>query len=232
MFKQIVTLFRGAAHDAAEEITDRNALKILNQQMRDSVAAVDQARKAVAVTMAQNRQETDQYERLVKRIADLEARAITAMEQEKEDLAREAAETITFLEAERDASAEAQQQFSREIARLRENVHQAEMKLRELQRGQRLATATDKAQKLRSVAPQSRLSSLREAEETLIRLRTRQKQIDLTDEAMAEMDASGTPSTIVEKLAAAGCGAPLKSSADDVLQRLKAKAAKPAKKAS
>ena len=222
MFKTIITLFRGATHDAEEAFSDRHALAILNQQMRDSAVAVEQARKAVAIAMAQNRQEADQFDRLVARIADLEARTIAAIEQEKEDLAREAAETIALLEAERDASAEAQKQFAAEIARLRANVRNAEMKLRESQRGQRIAAATDKAHNLREVAPQSGLSTLREAEETLLRLRTRQKQIDLTDAAMAEMDASGNPSAITEKLAEAGCGTPLKTSADDVLARLKA----------
>ena len=226
MFKQIVTLFRGAAHDAAEDFTDRHALAILNQQLRDGAVAVEQARKAVAIAMAQNRQEAEQFDRLIKRIADLEERATAALDQKKDDLAREAAETIAVLEAERDASEEAQAQFSAEIARLRANVRMSEMKLRDLQRGQRLATATDKAHKLRAVAPQSSLSTLREAEETLTRLRNRQKQIDLTDAAMAEMDASGDPSAITEKLAEAGCGAPLKTSADDVLARLKAKAKK------
>ena len=103
MFKTIITLFRGATHDAEEAFSDRHALAILNQQMRDSAVAVEQARKAVAIAMAQNRQEADQFDRLVARIADLEARTIAAIEQEKEDLAREAAETIALLEAERDA---------------------------------------------------------------------------------------------------------------------------------
>lgn len=222
MFKTIITLFRGAAHDANEEFSDRHALAILNQQMRDSASAVKQARKAVAIAMAQNKQEADQFERLVSRITDLETRTMAAIEQGKEDLAREAAETIALLEAEREASDMAQKQFAAEIARLRANVRNAEMKLRELQRGQRIAAATDKAHKLREVAPQSGMSTLREAEETLVRLRTRQQQIDLTDAAMAEMDASGNPSAITDKLAAAGCGTPLKSTADDVLARLKA----------
>ena len=82
MFKTIITLFRGATHDAEEAFADRHALSILNQQMRDSAVAVEQARKAVAVAMAQNRQEADQFDRLVARIADLEARTIAAIEQE------------------------------------------------------------------------------------------------------------------------------------------------------
>ena len=46
MFKTIITLFRGATHDAEEAFSDRHALAILNQQMRDSAVAVEQARKA------------------------------------------------------------------------------------------------------------------------------------------------------------------------------------------
>ena len=65
-----------------------------------------------------------------------------------------------------------------------------------------------------------------DAEETLLRLRTRQKQIDAA--AMAEMEQSGDPAAVSEKLAAAGCGMPLRSSADAVLERLASKIAKPA----
>ena len=39
-------------------------------------------------------------------------------------------------------------------------------------------------------------------------------------EAMAEMERTDDPSALTEKLAEAGCGAPLRTSADDVLARL------------
>ena len=130
MFKQIITLFRGAAHTASEDFTDRHALLILQQQMRDSAHALAAARKAVAVAMAQNKQEQAQYERLVERLKDLEDRAVAALEQEKHDLAREAAETIAMLEAERDASSQALAQFTTEITRLRTNVRNEPVSLR------------------------------------------------------------------------------------------------------
>ena len=59
MFKQIVTLFRGAVHDEAEAFTDRNALKILNQQIRDGALVVERARNALALAMAQGKKEAD-----------------------------------------------------------------------------------------------------------------------------------------------------------------------------
>ena len=228
MFKQILTLFRGAAVDAGEEFTDRHAITLLRQQIRDCANAVACSRKAVAVAIAQNEREACQHKQLEEKITDLEKRTVKAMEQGEDKLAMEAAETISLLEAERDISAEAQAKFNAEITRLKNTVRNAELKLKELQRGQRLAVATDKTQRMRAEHPSNGLSDLKEAEETLLRLRVRQQQIDTTADAMAEMEETGDPTSITEKLAAAGCGDPLKSSAQDVLARLGKKTKKKA----
>jgi phage shock protein A len=228
MLKQFFALVRGRSYEAAEAVVDRNALVILRQQIRDCADAIAAARRAVAIAIAQNEQEVAQFKKLVVRIDDLEKRTIAAIEQGQNELAREAAETIAMLEAERDASSEAQKSFSTEIERLKRIIRVSEMRLRELQRGQRIVAAVDSTQRLRESAPGSSLSALKDAEETLLRLRTRQKQIDATAAAMAEMEQSGDPAAVSEKLAAAGCGAPLRSSADAVLERLAKTMAKPA----
>lgn len=228
MLKQFFALIRGRSYEAAEAVVDRNALVILRQQIRDCADAIAAARRAVAIAIAQNEQEVAQFKKLVVRIDDLEKRTIAAIEQGQNELAREAAETIAMLEAERDASSEAQKSFGTEIERLKRIIRISEMRLRELQRGQRIVAAVDSTQRLRESAPGSSLSALKDAEETLLRLRTRQKQIDATAAAMAEMEQSGDPAAVSEKLAAAGCGAPLRSSADAVLERLTKTMAKPA----
>ncbi|MES0045716.1 PspA/IM30 family protein [Mesorhizobium sp. M0091] len=228
MLKQFFALVRGRSYEAAEAVVDRNALIILRQQIRDCADAIAAARRAVAIAIAQNEQEVAQFKKLVLRIDDLEKRTIAAIEQGQNELAREAAETIAMLEAERDASAEAQKSFGTEIERLKRIIRVSEMRLRELQRGQRIVAAVDSTQRLRESAPGSSLSALRDAEETLLRLRTRQKQIDATAATMAEMEQSGDPAAVSEKLAAAGCGAPLRSSADAVLERLTKTMTKPA----
>lgn len=234
MFKTILTLCRGATHAAEQEFIDNNAHLLLQQQMRDAGKEVAAARQSVAVAIAQNRQEQVQHEKLLARLAELESRTLDAIAQDRQDLAREAAEMIALMEAERDASSEAQSQFADEIARLKANVQSAESKLRELQRGQRIADATSKTQKLRSRSPHTGMSSLSEAEATLNRLRTRQTRMDLTDQALTEMARTGDPQTTIRKLAEAGCGAPQKTSADEVLARLTRKTKnnkKPAKPA-
>ena len=223
MFKQIMTIIRATANQSAEDFTDGYALVLLRQQMNDCGSAVISARKAVAIAIAQNQQEVIQHKRILARISDLEERTIAALEQGKSALATEAAETIALLETECEATQTAQDLFSAEIDRLKAIVRTAEMKLRELKRGQRIATATDKAQRLRETAPGCGLSTLRDAEETLSRLRVRQQQIDTTAEAIREMEETGDPADIIKKLAEAGCGAPQKTSAEDVLARLEKK---------
>ncbi|PBC06279.1 PspA/IM30 family protein [Mesorhizobium sp. WSM3860] len=228
MLKQFFALLRGHSHEAAEAVVDRNALVILRQQIRDCADAIAAARRAVAIAIAQNEQELRQCQKLVSRIEDLEKRTVAALEQGQGELAREAAETIALLEAERAASEDAQKSFGTEIERLKRIVRASEMRLRDLQHGQRIVAATDKTQRLREAAPGSSLSALKDAEETLSRLCARQRQIDAAAAAMTEMEQSGDPAAMSEKLAAAGCGAPLKSSAEAVLERLRKTMTKPA----
>ncbi|MBX4902416.1 PspA/IM30 family protein [Rhizobium bangladeshense] len=223
MFKLISTLLRGRAHDAEQAFADRNAVPLLAQQIRDAAQSIQTARRSVAVAIAQNEQEKAQHQTILARIADLESRATAALTKGNEGLAREAAEAIAFLEAERDASEQAQSQFTTSIAKLKGVVRDAEARLQALQRGERLARATEEAQKLDTAVAGPGLATLDEAEETLTRLRLRQSQNDLTAAALKEMESATRPAGIIEKLANAGCGAPLASSADDVLARLKSR---------
>lgn len=222
MFNLILTLIRGRAHDAEQAFADSNAIPLLSQQIRDAAGSIRSARHAVAVAIAQNEQEKAQHTAILERIADLESRTLAALEKGNDALAREAAEAIAYLEAEREASKTAQAQFISAITKLKTGVRSAEARLQELQRGERLARATQEAQKLDGMGSQTLgLATLDDAEETLARLRGRQGQQDVTASVLKEMESASRPAGIIEKLANAGCGAPLQSSADNVLARLR-----------
>ncbi len=141
MIKMFVTLLRGRAAEAAEAVADQNALPLLDQQIRDAAAALGRARRALALAMAQQAQETPRLEDAARRIADLEDRARQALAADREDLATEAAEAIAELEAEQSARRNAQALFAAEAARLRRIVADTEARLAELDRGRRLARA-------------------------------------------------------------------------------------------
>src|ERR1700750_3494460 len=99
MFKTVLTLFRGSVAAAGEELEDRTALLILDQQMRDAAAAVERSKRTLALAIAQDQQEGRRLEATNARIADLELRATAALDGGRDDLAREAAQSVAALRA-------------------------------------------------------------------------------------------------------------------------------------
>jgi phage shock protein A len=226
MFKTVLTIFRGSVAAAGEELEDRTALLVLDQQMRDAGSAVERSKRTLAIAIAQDQMEGRRLDATCARIADLEVRATAALDGGREDLAREAAQQIANLEADRDAAMTARTLFASEITRLKRQVAGAEARITDLDRGRRLARATEAVRALRRggiEAARPYESTLPEAESTLKRLRERQIEAQAADEALIELDAASGPLATAEKLAEQGFGPRLKSTADDVLARLNAK---------
>ncbi|KEO61513.1 PspA/IM30 family protein [Thioclava indica] len=224
MFKMMTTLIRGRSHDVTEAFGDANALSILRQQLRDAADGLQGAKRSVAVVMAYAERERKSAAKLDTQMADLEARAMDAIRKERDDLAVEAASAIAELEAERKATQTSITHYDGEIRRLREQVGLAEQRLRTLQRGKQIADASQRTQKLRGTMPDGVIASLKEAEATLERLQSRQSHAEDVEIAMGELTSSSSAEATSARLAAAGCGAPLRSEAADVLARLRAKA--------
>lgn len=226
MFKTVFTLFRGSVAVAGEQLEDRAALLILDQQMRDAGAAVERSKRSLAIAIAGDQQEGRRLDATNARIADLEVRATAALDAGREDLAREAAQAIANLEADRDAAMTARTLFASEIARMKRQVANAEARITELDRGRRIARAAEAVRNLRRggvEAARPYESTLPEAENTLKRLRERQIEAQAASDALIELDAATGPQATAERLAEQGFGPRLKSTADDVLARLNAK---------
>jgi phage shock protein A len=227
MFKTLVTIIRGAAASAEQEFADRNGLLLLDQQIRDATSSLERAKKALALTIGQDREEAARIAAAETRIADLEARVTAALQGGDEALAREGAEAIAGLEADRDSYRAAKALFAPEIQRLREYVAQAQQRLLAVERGRRIARAAESIRVMRRGGVEEEgphRATLAEAEATLGRLRNRQAEIRAADEALDELEAASRPETVTEKLAAKGFGPGVKTTADDVLARLRARA--------
>ena len=225
--KTLITLVRGRTSQIAEEVADQNALLILDQQMRDATGALDRAKKALAVAIAQENQEDQRLDATHSRISDLETRAVAAIDAGRDDLATEAAETIAALEAERDASLTARALFATEIAKLKGHVLQQQMRLSQLERGRRIARAAEAVRVTRRGRIEDAsifAGTLAEAESTLARLREHQVEADIAEAAFEALDAATSPIAVAEKLSAEGFGPRLRPNAADVLARLKERA--------
>ena len=224
MLKTFVTIFRGHAARAEEEFADANALVILDQHIRDAAAGLDRARRALAVAMAQDAGEVKRIGEIEARSADLERRAIAALDGGREDLAAEAAESIAGLEADKASAASAHDSFSRESRKLRNLVVNAERRIAELERGRRAARVSEAVRRLRdrgAIEVGGQAGALSDAEATLKRLRQRQAEAEAADAALEALEGTSAADLIAEKLEAAGFGDRTRPTAASVLERLK-----------
>ncbi len=224
MLKTMMTLMRGSAASAAEDLADRNALLILDQQVRDVQAGLGRAQRALAVALAEDAQEARRDEQAAARIGGLESRARAALRAGREDLATEAAHAIATLEAECQAGRQAGALFATEIARMRHAVADAERRLAELQRGRRVARVAEAVRvsrrgRIESAGPAQ--CTLPEAEQTLARLRDRQAREAAAEDLLDGITAQTAPQTAEERLAQAGFGPAARPDAASVLARLK-----------
>jgi len=222
MFDLFRTLARGAAAQAREDIIDRNALLILDQQIRETRAALERSRMALATAEAGDKAEARRLAQVEARAADLEERAVAALAAQQDGLAGEAAEAIAELEAEGAAIRTARDRFARERERLRAVVADAARRQAELERGRRIAAAAESARRLGVAAAPEDRATLREAEATLARLRARQAQAADIDAALAESEPGAD---IAERLEREGFGKPTRPTAATVLERLRGRAA-------
>jgi phage shock protein A len=223
MLKTFLTLLRGATAAAEEEFADRSALLILDQQIRDAAGAIDRAKRALAIAVAQDEAEGKRLDLTLGRIADLEDRAAGALAGGRDDLAVEAAEAIAVLEADRDAIRQAREAFAGEAAQLRRTVAQATRRLKELERGRRIASAAEAVRRLKTGhgSPVGATAALEEAEATLRRLRERQQDDAATEAALQSLDTEASSATLSDRLEAAGFGRRTRTTAADVLERLR-----------
>lgn len=230
MFRTVVTLLRGRAFETEERLADRHALSLLDQQMRDSALAIDRAKKTLALAIAEDKAEARKTDAVRARIAELEERAIAALDGGREDLAQQAADSIAALEADAQASDSARRLFAAEIERLESHVRGQSARFADLDRGRRLARAAETVRVARcgrvepAAFPQATLT---EAEATLSRLREQQAQASVAEAALDALNAETRAGDLNERLADAGFGPQTKPRAADILARLKAKAGAP-----
>jgi phage shock protein A len=224
MLRLFRTLARGAAARAEEDLFDRNALLILDQQIRETRAALERSRQALAASVAGDRAEERRLAEVETRAADLETRAVAALQSGRDDLAAEAAEAIAELEAERDAIRTARGRFAAELARIRAKVADATRRQAELERGRRLAAAAETARRLRVCAAPEDRATLKEAEATLARLRSLQAEADDTEAALREAEPG---LDIAERMERAGFGPSTRPAPSAILDRLRARAEAP-----
>jgi phage shock protein A len=222
MLSKLSALFRGTAHEAGQSVVDANALKILDQEIRDADNAQGKARDDLAGLVARRRMAENELTSFGEQISKYESSARAALGQGKTDLAREVAGRIAELETEIGTRGPQIENMKQAEARLRTAIASTDQKIEQLRREIDIVKVNESVQRaqtsvaLQSAGAQSRIGS---AADSLQRIKQRQAVNEEKLRAGQELEDKRTGADLDAKLRDAGI-LPGHASADDVLARL------------
>ncbi|KRW69409.1 MULTISPECIES: PspA/IM30 family protein [Stutzerimonas stutzeri subgroup] len=227
VWSKLLTALRGGVNEAGEAVVDSQALRILDQEIRDADSELRKAKEALAEIMAKQKLAAERVNKAAKVISEYEQYALKALEAGDEPLAKEVAAKIANLEAEQIAEREQADNYAESVAQLRKAVSQAEAHIKRLKQQVDTVKATESVQKAQMAVAQrygGSQAKLHTAVESLERIKQQQAERAAKMEATAELaQASRVDESLDAKLRAAGIVAD-DASADSVLARLKDKA--------
>ena len=224
VWSKLLTALRGGANEAGEALVDSQALRILDQEIRDADQELRKSKEALAEIMARQKLAAERADATAAKVAEYESYALKALEAGNESLAQEVAQKIANLENDLVVEREQADGFAASVAQLRKAVTQAEGNIKHLKQQVDTVKATESVQKAQQAVAQrygGSQSKLHTAVESLERIKQKQAERAAKMQAAAELASTGSPDDDLDaKLREAGIVAG-STSADNVLARLK-----------
>jgi phage shock protein A len=229
IFSKLIALFRGTAHDAGAAVVDANALRILDQEIRDADSALNRARDDLASLVARRRMLEKEIAGLKDQSTRYESSARAALAKGDEALAREVAQRIAELEQEVGVKTPQLGEMRAAEEKMHETIATTQTRVENLRREIDVVKVNESVQRAQA-AVASRGSgaqaALGSAADSLKRIKERQAVRDERFKASQELEDRRTGADLDAKLVQAGI-LPGQSSADDVLARLRAPQGEP-----
>lgn len=222
MFDTIRTLMRGAAWRSEERVRAAWSIELIDGKIREAQEGLKVAKATLASLIQRQRAEDRQIAVLESRINDLKTRGREALAAGREDLGSEAAEAIAVMENELSLRRETRARLEARVIRLQASVEAAHRRIVDLKQGAIAARAVRDEHAL-----QSRLNAtigtqdpMSEAEELIAGVLRQDDPLEQA-EILADIDRGLNREGVAERLSDAGFGRPMKTTAAQVLARLK-----------
>lgn len=222
---KMFTALKGGATEAGQAVVDHQALRILDQEMRDAEKELNAAKSQLTEVMAQRKSVEREAARLRSAVAEHEDYAAKALDKGDEALATEVAERIAQFEDELKLQEQAYAQYDSGVNQLKRSIKATERNIAAMKRQVSMVKATERVQKA-SAAANARFSgtatSMTSAAESLERIKKRQQERADRMEAAAQLANETEGGDLERRLKEAGIVSG-GGGASDVLARIKAK---------
>jgi len=227
IWSKMITALRGGVNEAGEAIIDAQALRILDQEIRDASEELNKSKDGLASLIAQQKLAEEKASSLKSDIKKNEGFILAALEKKDESLAGELAVRVANFENNLETANESAVKFKEQAETLRNSIRTAEHQVKQLKQQTETVKATEAVQRAQQVVAQRHNGSnskLRTAIDSLDRIQENQKLASARMSAAAEIAIDSNEASLDQKLQDAGITG--SNSAEDVLARIKAKAKK------
>ena len=225
MIGTLKTLIAGSNARSQEKIRDIYSIELIDQKIREGESGLRAAKAALAGMIQRERSEVRMINVIETRVGDLTKRAKEAIAGKRDDLAGEAAQAIAQMENELVLRRETVARLQARIIRLRQSVETTNRRIVDLKQGAVAARAVRQEQGI-----QARLnttlagnSPINEAEDLIASVMNRDDPFE-QGEILREIENGLSGADLGDRLAAEGFGPATKTTAAEVLSRLKSEA--------
>ena len=221
VWRKLITAVKGGATEAAQSVADSQAIRILEQEIReakDELRKSDHARTQILAKCKLAQQKVDSLQASVEQY---EAHARKAIDTDRQ-LALDCAQKVGDLRAEQDGEQKYLDQFKQSESQLAVNIKQAKSNLKRLEQQVDMVKATESVQKAQVAVSSRHLganSKMKTATESLSRIQDKQNLRNAELQAAEELATEDSSDDLSKRLAEAGIAGG-SASADDELSRI------------
>jgi phage shock protein A len=221
VWRKLVTAVKGGATEAAQSVADSQAIRILEQEIRDAkdeLRKSDHARTQILAKCKLAQQKVDSLQGSVEQYEEHARKAIDTDRQ----LALDCAQKVGDLRAEQEGEQKYLDQFKQSEKQLAVNIKQAKSNLKRLEQQVDMVKATESVQKAQVAVSSRHLganSKMKTATESLSRIQDKQNLRNAELQAAEELATEESSDDLSKRLAKAGIAGG-SSSADDELSRI------------
>lgn len=222
VWKKLFTAVKGGVNEAAETAADSQALRILDQEIREAKDELRRSDHSLTQIIAKRKLADQKVASFNSSIAEYEQHARAASAKGDNDLALECAAKVVELRGQLEAEQKFSEQFAQSEKTLRNNIRQAKDNLRRMEQQVDIVKATESVQKAQTSVSSRHLganSRMKTATESLDRIQKRQTQRQAELEAASELASEESGDALEQRLAQAGIKGG-NANADDELSRI------------
>ena len=222
VWKKLITAVKGGVTEVAETVVDSQALRILDQEIRDAKEELRNSDHALTQIMAKRKLADQKVASLNSSVAEYETHARTAAAKGDQALALDCAKKVVELRAQLESEQQLVNQFTQSETTLRKNISQAKNNLQRMEQQVDMVKATESVQKAQVSVSSRHLGAnnkMKTATESLARIQEKQKLRQAEFEAAAELASDESGDDLQKRLRDAGISGPT-TSADDELARI------------